>query len=170
MGISLFSSAMYWRWVTSADGQVYSFDVDSYLPLFQMRTLTEWFPNTDALSIHSMQLKVQNSWLWGALFQTEKTLSLFDTCLVSPLFLSPFSHAVFIYKTTTISHLPLCSPHVPQSCSSELCILFVPSFLSLPALLTYFLSSGYIFKTLEGTINTRCYKVSLWPLIKITSG
>lgn len=41
----------------------------------------------------------------------------FETCLVSPLFLSPFSHAVFIYETTTISYLPLCSPHVPQSCS-----------------------------------------------------
>lgn len=44
MGVSLFSSAMYSRWVTSADGQIYSFDVDSYLPLFQMLTLTEWIP------------------------------------------------------------------------------------------------------------------------------
>ena len=116
-------------------------------------------------------MKIKNSWFWGADSGQKRHQVFFDTCLVSPLFLSPFSHAVFIYETTTISHLPLCSPHVPQSCSRELCIFSLPSFLSLPVLLTSFLSSGYIFfKTLEGTINTRCYEVSLWPLMKITSG
>lgn len=95
---------------------------------------------------------------------------LFETCSVSLLLLSPFPHAVFVCKTSSISYL-LSAAHMflkavpgsavpfPAKFSGPSC---APDILPFPRI--YFFK-----KILVKTIITRCWKMSFGILMKTTS-